>query len=1219
MNIFHRATAQGHHLNRQQFLSCISQLCTAPSDQITAHLQCLFKGESADAFELAVGCSLFVKGSAQDKLICLFRGFSAPKDDNIEKKHVFRCIKAILLALDSIWTMKKDGADNTDALNQCVSHLMASVFRNKKTQMQVEQLVYLIQQLKPSWLDLLDIDHWMCESESTELALFEFTISDIKITATHAEELSRILKTGAQWARISTKDLYSEFTLASVDGSIDLASFERCIKQLFVSPIPSELMTKFRLFFSHFTRDFTHFVDALELAAAFSLFTLGSKSEKLDVAFEYFMTQSNDPQLSSFQLWRFLRSVMIMILALDPSSMPSGTLIAAFVERQALSVMKQLGTVLCLEEFGDWYNDGGYRDLSWLELLDLRKWCFVSRTAFILPTLLPGICLRAQIILEFQLTETRTLTLDNSDLLRYQDLLFPEMSIDMLFDAFEPLATEQITQIQFEDTISTDVNLFQAYNRSGTGLINCIELLTGLLIFCQGKKSEKLAFAFKLHGTDLSRRGLWTFLRSFLTILITLGNGREDSAKEIGAVVDQTCIQLTKCIFRDCNLPETMDFETFARWYTTGGYAKLAWIELLDREKWPKVDQAVAQNIKTASTGSNPKMVSCLAFSFPLYESIVLKIKSQDVDFVMELANHVEFGSVESLVEEKSRQYLTCDEFFSWIRQYIPKTKLDTDHQLKFSKYFHRIFALYQNYDLVDMRDIVCGFSILCTGSKSEKLAQLFHDRELSRAEFSNFFRSYVGFLFSFSSNPKCRSLVEKTAEIITSRVFDHLDTDAIDLEQFADWYSSEGCAEIPYLELLDLKKWKPTQLVSPESSPSSSVNSLTTLDLSTLNTSMFSHILQLTGLNTIDTQVIHEAFLALDQDVPCDVATYTSTLSNLSRNWSNEATAFFSNAYELFERAKCTSTRQLACGLTLVGYGSKSEKLVQAFTLFCDANGLILGSNLFLFLRSFLLSLLAFGGREDLDSTIDQMVTEATESILEEVTFDEVKAQISFENFGEWYNNGGCQVIPWLELLDLKKFIRTAESPVCEYATCEIGQELIFYPSQIQALRVFLQDTQLNSSSSDEICQELNKATNIPETLCRMGQITEFQHPSCLISIQLQECLTSKDQLICGLLIFTVGNVAEKIKNGLMLVQDDLQECLYCFLVALYVVAQDVPSDRISQTARAASEEAIRSYHGDDGGERDFTIWFEERGHFILPWLRLIDFNDWPVEIINH
>lgn len=36
--------------------------------------------------------------------------------------------------------------------------------------------------------------------------------------------------------------------------------------------------------------------------------------------------------------------------------------------------------------------------------------------------------------------------------------------------------------------------------------------------------------------------------------------------------------------------------------------------------------------------------------------------------------------------------------------------------------------------------------------------------------------------------------------------------------------------------------------------------------------------------------------------------------------------------------------------------------------------------------------------------------------------TLDASKA-ITFEDVGNWYNTGGFEVIPWLELLDLRKW----------------------------------------------------------------------------------------------------------------------------------------------------------------------------------------------------
>lgn len=44
-------------------------------------------------------------------------------------------------------------------------------------------------------------------------------------------------------------------------------------------------------------------------------------------------------------------------------------------------------------------------------------------------------------------------------------------------------------------------------------------------------------------------------------------------------------------------------------------------------------------------------------------------------------------------------------------------------------------------------------------------------------------------------------------------------------------------------------------------------------------------------------------------------------------------------------------------------------------------------------------------------------------------------EAEISFEDVGNWYNTGGFEVIPWLELLDLRKWCGRLGGWVCTRA----------------------------------------------------------------------------------------------------------------------------------------------------------------------------------------
>lgn len=126
-------------------------------------------------------------------------------------------------------------------------------------------------------------------------------------------------------------------------------------------------------------------VDFAELVAAFSLLCDGTKSDKLSLAFRLFDTNV-DGRLTRRQLWRFLRSFLTALFCLssaaadepveslytviDDATVTTAQLIFAKAS-ETRSTSRQGVT---FEEFGNWYNDGGFELLPWLELLDLNKW-----------------------------------------------------------------------------------------------------------------------------------------------------------------------------------------------------------------------------------------------------------------------------------------------------------------------------------------------------------------------------------------------------------------------------------------------------------------------------------------------------------------------------------------------------------------------------------------------------------------------------------------------------------------------------------------------------------------------------------------------------------------------------------------------------------------------------------------------------------------------------
>jgi hypothetical protein len=153
------------------------------------------------------------------------------------------------------------------------------------------------------------------------------------------------------------------------------------------------------------------------------------------------------------------------------------------------------------------------------------------------------------------------------------------------------------------------VNFFNAFDRSGSGYVDAREFACGLSLFTAGSKSEKLSFLSQLFERDspesgdghsegqITRRGMWRYLRSILTALFAVCSKARAHSKNFHQLVDECIIDFVAVIFDDIVELEgeegdpkrcSVNFSTFADWYTNGGYIQVPWLELLDSSKWPE-------------------------------------------------------------------------------------------------------------------------------------------------------------------------------------------------------------------------------------------------------------------------------------------------------------------------------------------------------------------------------------------------------------------------------------------------------------------------------------------------------------------------------------------------------------------------------------------------------------------------------------------------------
>ncbi|KAG5180402.1 hypothetical protein JKP88DRAFT_223145 [Tribonema minus] len=143
-------------------------------------------------------------------------------------------------------------------------------------------------------------------------------------------------------------------------------------------------------------------------------------------------------------------------------------------------------------------------------------------------------------------------------------------------------------------------SIYYAFDRGNDGRVDALELATGFSILCGGNKSSKLVYAWDLLADAdgaLTRRGLWRYMRSFLTVLMALSSASGTlTAKELTRAVDDSAVWVSARVFADLRAADAatrITFTDLADWYTEGlersaapGFMTSPWLELLDMSKW---------------------------------------------------------------------------------------------------------------------------------------------------------------------------------------------------------------------------------------------------------------------------------------------------------------------------------------------------------------------------------------------------------------------------------------------------------------------------------------------------------------------------------------------------------------------------------------------------------------------------------------------------------
>ena len=489
-----------------------------------------------------------------------------------------------------------------------------------------------------------------------------------------------------------------------------------------------------------------------ELMGGLTLLCGGKKSTKLSFAFSLFdrrqngkkkgkKTQQKPNSLDGEELFLFLRSFLIVTFSCcrqswDLSDDAVNRYIADTANMVTDDVMRYQWRTrkkerVDFDEFGQWYNEGGYETAPWLELLDLTKWVLVENFDSLekhCPPASPGVALGlgvpdsdcppappdeevdgsffdddAHNILPMDSIDEMDLLLmqqssqdkedaelsklvksfpyspkpspkakdsprnpnslalkfhividDNHDgyvfsvsqkRIRHLRHVLMESGIHKIdcekaskeilsksyqendksssrnsnyvltkdgFDsAMRKVIVSRTMSVDTQRTLSNLLNdIFFAFDYDGIGKTNAFDVACGFTLLCQGKKSDKLEFAFETLDREkvgfLKRSDVTRYLRSFLLVLVkmasasTLDSDFIDDAmtKMSGDKCDSSISTMSKAVEMGCEwatvqamkggrgIRDRISFDDFAEWYTRIGHSNIPWVELLDLNKW---------------------------------------------------------------------------------------------------------------------------------------------------------------------------------------------------------------------------------------------------------------------------------------------------------------------------------------------------------------------------------------------------------------------------------------------------------------------------------------------------------------------------------------------------------------------------------------------------------------------------------------------------------
>lgn len=505
-------------------------------------------------------------------------------------------------------------------------------------------------------------------------------------------------------------------------------------------------------------------VDFNELISGLSILCGAStRDKKVLAAFKVYDT-NGDGVISEDEMTHYLGSVFKLLYALDPT------------RQQQLGISADtLAGVTASEifEIADINHDGK------LTFDEFQKW--YSR---------PEQASFNDIVAPLNLNEVRQLTnLGNLDVVEVferfaehadEEGMLNRESFDKCFFEIIEIAHPR-TQIEKLRAKMVADRLFDVFDRDGNGQIDFSELASGLSVLCKGARDAKVKAAFRLY--DFNADGFISLdeMKRYLTsIFKVLYEVQPEMRQETGVSAEELGIVTAEQAFleADSNNDGKLSYDEFLTWYNSPAQAGIS--------------SAVAKNaIVDSSLHWMPlneiKQLTNLAQYEP---EEVFEIFASEAD---------EDGLLSRGAFNESFRKVIAGQKANGARGSDPKT------QKKLQEVIDGLFDLFDrdNSGAVDFGELASGLSVLCGGTKDQKVEAAFElfdfngDGFISLDEMTRYLTSVFRVLFQVSPDTQSLGVTpEELGEVTAQQAFAEADQDhdgQLTLKEFQRWYQQPG------------------------------------------------------------------------------------------------------------------------------------------------------------------------------------------------------------------------------------------------------------------------------------------------------------------------------------------------------------------------------------------------------------------------------------------